>query len=404
MDESFDNFSSPIGDDPSPLRDARQPPRRFQMVAIGRAKHPRPFTIASSLTILLSGLLGAIVGHQVWKTPSAIVAPSIGVTRPSSPPDGTGTPSSSRARTLAASAAQALVDINVSNAYQAVGGAGTGMVISSKGEVLTNNHVIEGATALRVTDLGNSRTYNATVVGYDRFRDVALLQLTGATRLRTVALGNSSTVALGNAVVAVGNAGGGGGASYSEGSITGLNRSIVATDELNQTTEHLRGLLETDATIVPGDSGGALVDTSGKVIGMITAGSSEFQFQPAGAKGFAIPINDATAIVAKIKRGSSSSGVHVGPTAFLGIAVQVPTSGSPGAAVAEVFPDGPAARAGLTAGDTITAMGGHPINSPAALTNVLVGERPGSSLEVKFVDASGRNRGVLVTLGSGPPQ
>ena len=153
--------------------------------------------------------------------------------------------------------------------------AGTGMVLTSTGEVLTNNHVIDGATSISVTDIGNGRTYKASVVGYDKTQDVAVLQLQDASGLTTVSLGNSATVSTGQSVVAIGNAEGKGGQpSVVTGSVTALNQSITASDEGSGTSEQLTGMIETNAPIEPGDSGGSLVNSAGQVVGMDTAAST----------------------------------------------------------------------------------------------------------------------------------
>jgi S1-C subfamily serine protease len=163
---------------------------------------------------------------------------------------------------------------------------GTGMVLSSNGLVLTNNHVINGATAISVTDIGNGKTYKATVVGYDESQDIAVLQLSGASGLNTANLGNSSSVSVGNTVTALGNAGGQGGTpSVATGSVVALNQSITASDESSGTSEQLAGLIESNANIQPGDSGGPLVNSSGQIIGIDTAASSNYQFSGNGDNG-----------------------------------------------------------------------------------------------------------------------
>jgi len=229
--------------------------------------------------------------------------------------------------------------------------AGTGMVLTSTGEVLTNNHVIDGATSISVTDIGNGRTYKASVVGYDKTQDVAVLQLQDASGLTTVSLGNSATVSTGQSVVAIGNAEGKGGQpSVVSGSVTALNQSITASDEGSGSSEQLTGMIETNAPIEPGDSGGSLVNSAGEVIGMDTAASTSSetptaqtanpgqqsqgqtgqsqsgqsqsgQSQSSGTQAFAIPINEAVSIAAQIDGGKSSATVHLGSTAFLGVEV-----------------------------------------------------------------------------------
>lgn len=178
------------------------------------------------------------------------------------------------ASSVAASVSPGLVDVNTTLGYENARAAGTGIVLTSDGEVLTNHHVIEGATAITVTDIGNGKTYTASVVGYDETHDIAVLKLKDASGLQTAKTGNSDQVKLGDQVVGVGNAGGTGGTpSYAAGKVTGLNQSITATDQNGQDPENLTNLIETDANIQAGDSGGPLVNANGDVVGVDVAGN-----------------------------------------------------------------------------------------------------------------------------------
>jgi S1-C subfamily serine protease len=321
-----------------------------------------------------------------------------------------------------------LVDINTTLNYGNEEAAGTGMVLTSNGEVLTNNHVIEGATSISVTDVGNGRTYGARFVGYDRTSDIAVLQLEKASGLKTVSLGNSSGVSSGEAVVGIGNAGGSGGTpSYAGGSVIALDQSITASDQGDGTSENLTGLIETNADIQPGDSGGPLVNSSGKVIGMDTAASAGFSFEQGGSsatQGFSIPIGTALKIAGEITAGDSSSTVHVGPAAFLGVSVisagsgasgafgtggygfgqPAPAQTSSGAEIESIMSGSPASQAGLAEGDTITSLGGQSVSSPDSLTTIIENEKPGVSVPLVYVDPWGARETVTVRLASGPPQ
>jgi S1-C subfamily serine protease len=168
-----------------------------------------------------------------------------------------------------------LVDVVSTLSDQNATAEGTGMVLTSTGEILTNNHVIDGATSIKVIDIGNGKTYTASVVGYDATKDVAVLQLQGASGLTTIPIGDSSSVTAGSKVTALGNAGGKGGTpSVATGTVTALNQSITASDEGSGNSEQLSGLIESNAPIQAGDSGGSLVNSSGQVVGMDTAASS----------------------------------------------------------------------------------------------------------------------------------
>src|ERR1700722_19420676 len=228
-----------------------------------------------------------------------------------------------------------LVDIDTLLGFQGEEAAGTGIVLTSSGEVVTNNHVINGATAISVRDIANGKAYSATVVGYDTARDVAVLQLHDASGLQTASIGNSSNVSVGQTVVGIGNAGGTGGTpSAAGGTVTGLNQSITATDQGDGSSEQLTDLIETSANIQPGDSGGSLVNSLGQVIAIDTAGSagssSQTGGESAGIRGYAIPINEATSIAKEIESGPSSSTVHIGSTGVLGVEIDSNTQADGG--------------------------------------------------------------------------
>jgi len=316
---------------------------------------------------------------------------------------------------IAAQTDPGLVDVVSTLGLQQAESAGTGLVLTPSGEVLTNNHVIKGATAIKVRDIGNGRTYPAKVVGYDQSRDIAVLQLQGASRLQTAALGDSSTAKVGDKVVALGNAlGKGGTPAVAVGHIAGLNASIVASDEGAGTSERLTGLIHHNAPIQPGDSGGPLVSNTGKVIGIDTAASAStgFQFQTnTRTQAFAIPINGAVALAQQIEAGQASDTVHIGPTGLLGVGVmsagQAASSGisaGSGAVVEQALPNTPAAGAGITSGDVIVAAGGRTVTSPAGLQAALERFHPGNSVNITWQDQSGQTHSATVVLANGPAQ
>jgi S1-C subfamily serine protease len=471
--------SSPAGFGPAdPPPPPAEPPRR--------RRKAMPLMLTAAL-VVGGGVAGVAVGHDMWTSsnPASAAAGTSGSSAPSgsgssgsgsSLPSGSGNGSNSQdspfsggfgnffgngssggsggdssgssgssggssssgsgataaeAAAVAAKVNPALVDINSTFGYQQASGAGTGIVLTSNGEVLTNNHVIDGATKISVTDVGNGKTYNASVVGYDASHDVAVIKLQGASGLKTASIGDSSSAAVGESVVAIGNAGGTGGTpSNAGGAITDLNQSIQAGDDLDGTTEQLSGLIEVNADIQPGDSGGSLVDMSGKVIGMDTAASEGTSFQSSsgsgGTQGYAIPIDEALSIVHQIESGQSTSTTHVGTTAMLGVLLgnsssSQGSSGSSGSGsgslggsdgssnsgsgvnISSVVSGGPADQAGLAAGDTITSVAGQSVNSPTDISNILVGYHPGDKIQVSWVDSSGQSHTSTVDLGSGPP-
>ena len=310
-----------------------------------------------------------------------------------------------------------LVNITVANSSTGAAGEATGMVLTRSGVVLTNNHVIQGATQISATDVGNGKTYSASVVGYDRTGDVAVIQLHGASRLQTVPLGDSSTVAISGKVLALGNAGGGGGTPRAaQGAVTALGQTITASDIGGGNAERLAGLIQTDAAVLPGDSGGPLVNDGGQVVGMDAAASSAstpFIAQTSSPQAFAIPIDTALAIAKQIEAGTSSATVHVGQTGFLGVEV-VPTSqlrggssnggGSEtqGALVGGALPGYPAARIGLAQGDVITSVDGQAVTTPSGLTDLLSAHHPGDAVLLRWSDTSGQTHSASVRLASGP--
>jgi S1-C subfamily serine protease len=344
-----------------------------------------------------------------------------------------------------------LVIISSNLQYQGSQAAATGMIISSNGLVLTNNHVITDTTQLYATVVATGTRYSAQWLGYDSTDDVAVIKLTGAHNLKTVPLGNSSSVKVGAGVVAMGNAEGAGDITPAAGTITGLNKTIKASDSSEATSETLHGMLQTNAGIVPGDSGGALASAAGQVIGMNTAAaSSNFG---SGSEGFAIPINRALGIAEKIIHGRASSTIKIGSTGFMGVLVpagQASQSTSPKVqkarqlqqdqrdsgfpvepstpaclpndltaglprkiAPASAAPSGaliigelcstPADKAGVIAGDVITAVGKDKVTSPAQLTQVMLGFKPGDSVQVTWVDTGGNVHHSSMTLIEAPP-
>jgi len=303
-----------------------------------------------------------------------------------------------------------LVDINTTLGFQQARAAGTGMVLTSSGVVLTNNHVINGATSITARDIGNGRTYQAKVVGYDHSRDIAVLQLQGASGLQTVTLGNSTSASPGQKVVALGNAlGKGGTPAVATGHIASLGASITASDEGAGTSEQLTGLIHHNAGIQPGDSGGPLVNTTGQIIGINTAASQGTQFKSQQTQAFAIPINQAKAIASQIEAGTSSTTVHIGPTGLLGVQIMSADSAAAngiqagaGATVAGVVSGTPADGAGLTQGDVIVSVDGQSVSSPEQLQAALGQHHPGDSVTIGWQDQTGQTQSASVVLANGP--
>jgi S1-C subfamily serine protease len=277
--------------------------------------------------------------------------------------------------------------------------AGTGMVLTSDGEILTNNHVIEDSTKIKVVVVSTDRTYDATVVGTDKGDDVAVLQLSNATGLDTVTTDTSDPAAVGDDVTGVGNAGGDGGdPSAATGTVVGVDRHITVHSDSGSGKEHLSGLIAVDADIIAGDSGGPLYDSDTEVIGMNTAASSGTR----NVTGYAIPISTALAIAADIEAGHTTGGIQLGYPAFLGVALARSTGSSDGAPIAGVERGSAAASAGLSYGDTITWFDGTRVTSGRQLARLVSGHQPDDQVRVSWVDNGGTRHSATVTLGEGP--
>jgi S1-C subfamily serine protease len=309
--------------------------------------------------------------------------------------------------TATAAQSKGVVLINTVLPYDNASGAGTGMLLTASGQVLTSYHVVEGASTIKVTVAATGKTYRATVVGSDQTADVALLQLQGASGLATIKIDNDAT-SVGDKVTAVGNAGGTGTLTAAKGTIVSLKASITTAAEGPVASETLTGMIEITADVVSGDSGGPLYDAEGEAVGIDTAASSG-----AEVNGYATPIQRALSIVQQIRSGKETSTVQVGPAPFLGVELTDASSsefGYPGAAMEEpsgamvedVVSGTAAAEAGLEAGDQITALGGHAVTSAEDVTALLVDHDPGDHIKIVWIDQAGSQQAATVTLGASP--
>jgi S1-C subfamily serine protease len=336
--------------------------------------------------------------------------------------NGTGNGTTSpAANNTAAKVTPAVVNINTT--LDSGAAAGTGMILTSDGYVLTNNHVINGATSITV-EMQNGSEHSASVVGYDITDDVALIKVSGVSGLPTIN-SNSGSVSVGDSVVALGNALGKGGApTVVTGSVTATKQTITASDDDGSNAETLHNLIQTNAPIQPGDSGGPLVNGSGRVIGMDSAASTSSGFglrQASSSEGYAIPISDALTIANHIKSGDGSSTVHIGTRGIMGVALQTTSgngsgdsngffggsgnggSSSSGAVIGEVESGSPAAHAGIQQGDTITGVGNTSVSSDTELTNAMNAYHPGNKVTVHWTDTSGKQHQASLKLVVGPP-
>lgn len=366
-----------------------------------------------------AGYIGYGVGHQNGAplpdqtriaVPRARPTPGADTT----PSNGAGTNSDTvDADTIAAKLDPSIVNITTTLSSGGAA-AGTGIIISASGLALTNNHVIANTTSLQVENAADGSVHRATVLGYDAADDVALIKIQNVSGLEAAPIGDASRVSIGDAVIALGNAGGQGGTpSVAVGTVTNLDQQITATDEDGGSAERLTHLIEVDANIQPGDSGGPLANASGEVIGMDAAASrSNGGFGFSGGttnQAFAIPIQHALAIAKQIENGDASADVHIGATrGILGVEVRDDATSDSGASgsgalVSGVASGSGAEAAGITDGAVIVQVGGTSVTSAADLTHALASASPKDTVNVTWIDASGATHHSKIVLGAGPP-
>ncbi|MBM9463687.1 trypsin-like peptidase domain-containing protein [Aeromicrobium sp. YIM 150415] len=347
----------------------------------------------AALTAGVAGLTYAATADSESATVSAAQQPIVVAVPP--PPSRADETTSSAADATTAQE-QGLVYITTTVDYGRAEAAGTGMVLTSDGEILTNHHVVEGATSIRVQVVTTGETYSAEVVGYDATHDVAVLQLQNASGLTTADLDRSGTVAVGDEIVTVGNAhGDGGAASAASGMVTALDESITVQDEQTGSGRQLSGLIQVDADVVAGDSGGALRDADGDVIGMTTAASN-------GAPevtGYAIPIEQALDIADQITSGQTSATITIGSTGFLGLQLDE-RGGVP--IVAGTIEGSPAADLGIAQGSTITGIDGETVTTARQLSSAIAAHAAGDDVNITWLDAAGASHTATTQLTAGP--
>ena len=406
---------SPYGSWGPPPRQRPPGPRRVWLAVLA----------ALAAAVVLVGGVGSAIAFAIRGLSSISSSSPLTASPRSSSSSTAGVPNGLDASAIASRVDPAIVDITSNLAGQGGGAAGTGMVLTSSGEVLTNNHVIEDASSITVKIDGRGRSYTAKVLGTDATDDVALLQIQGVSGLTTVNPGDSSKVAVGDPVLAIGNALDlQGPPTVTQGTVSALGRTITASGGSGG-SETLNGLIQTDAPISPGNSGGPLVDGSGHVIGITTAaatnGSSESSSSSSSNVGFAIPINSALTIAKQIEAGHGGGNVQVGGRPFLGVEVssaggrsgsdpfggfggsggQAPVSS--GALIQGVESGSPAESAGLGAGDVIVSLGGKTVDSASSLSTAISSHHVGDRVPVSWVDQSGQHHSATVQLTTGPP-
>ncbi|HKW70405.1 MAG TPA: trypsin-like peptidase domain-containing protein [Candidatus Dormibacteraeota bacterium] len=337
-------------------------------------------------------IASAVSHRQVAQSTTSPQAPIQQVT----PSPGSSSNNSSIAA-IVAKVSPAIVDINTTLGNGQA--AGTGIIISPTGEILTNNHVVIGSTSITVTVQGRSQRYSAHVVGVNVSQDVAVIQIdANVSGLPTVTFANSSTLKVGDQVVAIGNALGRGGAHAESGHITALDQTITASSG-GSSAETLSGMIESDALIYEGDSGGALVNSSGQVVGMITAGQAQGFRSTASDVGYAISSNTAVGIVNRVRAQEQASDLTYGQVGYLGVSVRTATTG---ALVTSVQPGSPAESAGITVGSVIAKVGDSAVTSSDTLGTAVRSHRPGDHVAVTWANSTGTHTATVTLAGVNP--
>ena len=357
----------------------------------------RALLIGLGVAVLIAaGVVGAIIAN-------AVNSPSSATTTTNTPPTGSSGGSSCNATTVATDQLPSVVTIFAGGAGDS-GGVGSGEVIRSNGYILTNNHVIlpavGGGTLQVVFDDGS--TAQATITGRDPLTDLAVVRVSDKSDLRAIPVGNSSDLRIGQGVVALG-APLGLSSTVTGGIVSALGRTVHVPGEADQTAL-LTDAVQTDAAINPGNSGGALVDCSGDLIGVPTAGASvpSSSGEASGGSiglGFAIPSNLAVKVADEIISTGTVTHAFIGIQAEPLSASALRESGTHGLRVTVVTAGGPAASAGLRVGDIITTIQGQPAESADQLMALTLTKRAGDRIELGY-EREGRKATATVTLAA----
>ncbi len=368
--------------------------------------HPSrtPWSTRISL-LLVAALVGGLAGH--FSAPRSGGA-GLTVNAVSTAPGGAILPSGLSIPALVQKVTPSVVSIDVKG--QGTEDQGTGMIISANGYVITNNHVIAAAAGggtITVTRTGSTKSLPATLIGTNPVDDVALIRISGASKLQSVTFGNSNALVSGDAVVAIGNALGlaAGTPTVTQGIVSALGRTVTAGT--SATSETLNNMIQTDAAINPGNSGGPLLDSHGDVIGMNTAVAGTL---PDGTSaqniGFAIPVATIQSLLKSLMAGASV----VNHGAFIGVEImsmspelqlQYGFTVSSGAVVMSVISGTGASKAGVQQGDIIVKIDGIRIGSAQDLTSVVSAKRPGDTITVGIVRGK-QHLTLKITLGTQP--
>ncbi len=393
--------------------------RSERRAAAAQAKRQKPavltmgkvFAMTTITSTLVASAIGGFVGYHFAHSNTTVIQSPV-VSTASSQTSLSGNSAPLNIQQILGKVDPAVVDITTSGFTQSGGffggttqfqAAGTGMIISSNGDVLTNDHVIANATSIKVTLYGQTKSYPAKVLGADPAHDVAVIQIQGLSGLPTVTFGNSANVKVGDPVVAIGNALALQGLpTVTQGIVSGLNRSISTQ------TANLTAMIQTDAPINPGNSGGPLLNAAGNVIGMNTAILTGNGQEVAQNIGFAESINSVLSIVRQIQAHPTTGTTTLSPVsnrAYMGVSVETMSpaldnqlgysTSVAGALVDYVVPNSPAQQVGLVPGDVITALDNKSVNSASALVSIVKSLKPSDQVPISWVGVNGPSNGII---------
>ena len=405
-----DSQKSGSSEIPQPLR-WNSAPSADRPGAAPSAKPKRPVKLwRVGIFAIICALLGGVAGGLVASNPNS---QGVTILQTNSAPAAARLPNGVTIPSLVKQVLPSIVSIDVKN--QGTEDQGTGMIISSDGQVITNNHVIalaRGGGTITITRSGSTKAESATLLGTDPSNDLALLKIDGASGLPPVTFGNSNRVEVGDAAVAIGNALGlaAGTPTVTQGIVSALGRTVTAGDGSAGGTETLTNMIQTDAAINPGNSGGPLLDSSGNVISVNTAvAGSTSNGSNAQNIGFAIPAAKVQKLLPDLEKGGVSGTTAKG--GYMGIQIatlspdlksQYNLTPSRGAVVLAVLPGSPADLGGLRQGDVIIEMKGKRITTAEDVTQITQASQPGDVVRVLAVRGSSR-KAFSVTLGSANP-
>jgi putative serine protease PepD len=360
------------------------------------ARRPRQQRVAALVLVLALSVGGGMLGGFIANSTSTNTSSNNGplVTAPKIDQSKIGNTSIAKA-----AAAIAPSVVTITNTTEDGGDTGTGIIVSSDGEIITNNHVVEGSTDLKVRLAGATDAVKATILSTDPGNDLALIKLVNASGLTAATFADPASIAVGDTVVAVGYALAlDGGPSVTSGIVSALNRTLTDSDGA------LDGLVQTDAAISSGNSGGPLINLNGQVIGVNTAVYNGGGQTSANNIGFAIGVAEVQRVVKILRADATGNNSNSARTqGYLGIALGDRTDGGSGAVITEVQADSPADKAGLKVNDIVVAINGTTVTGQGSLIAVIRDASPGDKVTLT-IDRDGVKKTLNATLVARPAQ